>query len=130
MAITKGNARHDLRPHLGHFSSALLRHFPHRLSIQKSSSSLKRLLTLSALASSACGLDMLTGTSAVVSVDGVMGGRSSGQLSRDADGTTTFSGNVNTNGGGFSYAVHPSHSHLSANGLLAALYHPSYHRLG
>ena len=56
------------------------------------------------LGATAAAFDMLDGRRPGVTVDGVMGGRSDadGSVSGD-DGTISFSGTVNTNGGGFAY---------------------------
>lgn len=49
----------------------------------------------------ASSLDMLSGSTYRVSLDGTMGGRSDGVVATNQDGAITFSGNINTNGGGF-----------------------------
>ena len=81
---------------------------------------MRRWLVVIGLAQAAT-VDLLDGVSTWVTVDGVMGGLSSAQLTA-INGTYVFEGDVNTNGGGFAYATFvpgDSMNLSSASGLWA-----------
>ena len=63
------------------------------------------LLLLATIVADGIAVDMLSGRWPRVTLDGVMGGRSSGQASMAREGGMLFRGAVDTRGGGFAYAT-------------------------